>query len=98
MSWSVTVDNLSESSLRLPPDIEEYIGSQHPLYLSDLELAFEMAKRLGFASATLTGMRTPNPYGDDEVVDVSVRGLMVAKDFNATVKSIVEAGPDAPVE
>lgn len=97
MSWSITVDNIGQRDyLALTDDQQEYIGSQHEMYLSDMAEAFALAKAVGFASATLTGFRTPSPYGDDEVVDISVRGMMKAPDFNKEMQHIIKAGPDAP--
>lgn len=95
MSWSVTFNDLRErDSPSLPEATLEYLGSQHPEYLNDLAKAFALAKELDLASAVLTGMRTPNPYGGDEVLDISVRGMIAAPDFNAEMKRIVQAGPD----
>lgn len=95
MSWSVTVNNLREiDTLNLPEVTYNFIASQHAEYISDLGRAFDMAKAMGLASATLTGFRTPNPYGGPEVIDISVRGFAEAPDFNAEVKRIIAMGPD----
>ena len=69
--------------------------TQHIKYPQDMSLALEIAKRAGFKSAVLTGARTPNPYGGDEVIDISVRGTVVATDFNTMMKEILAYGPQA---
>lgn len=98
MSWSVTFNDLAghdgPALSYITADQAEYIGSQHPEYLTDLDLAFGVAKALGLKSAVLTGFRTPSPYNDDEVVEVSVRGMNTATDFNEAMKNIIAAGPD----
>lgn len=94
MSWSVMFYDLQAREIAdIPVENIERIQSQHPEYLSDMIGAFELAKKVGLNSGTITGMRTPSPYGDDEVVDVSVRGVMKAKDFNAEMQRMLRAGP-----
>jgi hypothetical protein len=96
VSWSVAFYDLPERTLADVPAAQlAAIQAEHPAYLDDLAGAFELACKLGLASATITGMRAPNPYGDDEVVDVSVRGMMKAADFQEAMLRIIRAGPDA---
>ena len=47
-------------------------------------------------AAVLTGMRQPNPYGGDEVIDISVKGMAEAIDFQSEMKRILQHGPDQP--
>lgn len=92
MSWSVTLNDVWKD---IPINVVEYFATQHPLYPQDMLHAQQLARKSGFASVVLTGFRTPSPYGDDEVVDISVRGLMKAEDYQAAIKRFIEAGPDA---
>jgi len=95
MSWSATFNNLREIESPNLSEVEaEYMGSQHPEYLHDFAKAFALAKELNLASAVLTGMRTPNPFGEDEVVDVSIRGFAYAEDFQGEMRRIILSGPD----
>jgi len=95
MSWSATFNNLREIDTPSLSEVEaEYMGSQHPEYLRDFAKAFALAKELNLASAVLTGMRTPNPVSDDEVVDVSIRGFAYADDFQGEMRRIILSGPD----
>jgi hypothetical protein len=93
MSWSVTINNLPEFK-GFDADVIESMMSQHIAYPQDMMTALEMARKTGLKSAVLTGMRTPNPYGGDEVIDISVRGMVEATDFNAMMRRIIEHGPD----
>lgn len=97
MSWSVTIKDIQNyDRLSDPKWLENaaYFASQHPLYVQDMERAFELARNTGLASAVITGGRTPSPYGDDEVVDISIRGTMTAEDYQAAIRRFIEAGPD----
>lgn len=93
MSWSVTINDLSTYPGFDTAVIEQML-TQHPDYPADMGLALGIARKMGLASCVLTGFRTANPYGDDEVVDVSVRGKVRATDFQASVMRDIEAGPD----
>lgn len=95
MSWSVTINDL-EHFVDFDTQLIEDMMTQHIKYPRDMRRALEMARRTGLASCVLTGMRTPNPYGGDEVVDISIRGHMEALDFQAEMKRIMRAGPDEP--
>lgn len=96
MSWSLTFNDLRQYGPDLPvlPEhITDYIGSAHPEYLNDLSRAYHLAKELDLGSVTLCGTRTPNPYGGDEVIDISVRGHINAPDFHGEMLRIITAGP-----
>lgn len=93
MSWSATVQNVQEYE-KLDPETEEYFSSQHAAYPRDFASALQLAKSIGLKSATLSGGRTPNPYGGDEIIDVSVRGTPVYNDFLLEMREIIGAGPD----
>lgn len=94
MSWSVTIDNLTQHT-EIPHEHVEKMITQHILYGQDMQVALSAAKIAGFKSCTLSGMRTPSPLPDgDEVADISIRGFMKATDYNEEVKRILRAGPD----
>jgi hypothetical protein len=94
MSWAVIVQNI--------PDFESFdqqttqkLLSSHIMYPFDAELALILAKKAGLKSATLAGSRTPNPYGPDEVCDISIHGFVNATDFISTMTAIVtQPSPD----
>jgi hypothetical protein len=92
MSWSVTVNNLEEYE-GFPIETQEFFASNHPSYPRDAANALAIAKQLGLRSATLSGCRTPNPYGGDEIVDVSVRGTPIYIDFLREMREIIATGP-----
>jgi len=94
MSWSVTVNNLPEYE-DFPLDTQEFFASLHPSYPRDAATALTLAKQCGLRSATLSGCRTPNPYGGDEIVDISVRGTPVYNDFLLEMREVIAAGPGA---
>jgi hypothetical protein len=79
----------------IPHEVIEEFRNLHPLYPNDMAIGLQMAQDLNLASATITGMRTPSPYTADEVVDVSVRGFVVRRDFNAAMREVV-THPDEP--
>lgn len=92
MSWSVEVDDIQTRD-RLPTEVEEYFASQHPSYPRDAQAALDLARAVGLKSGMLSGGRTPNPYGGDEIVDISVRGTPVYKDFLSEMREIIAQGP-----
>lgn len=85
--WSVTVRNLTFYEFDVNTLKSFY---EHPEYEHDAAIALEMAKRAGLKSANLTGMRAPNPYGGDEVVDISIRGMATAPDFDSEMGKLVK--------
>jgi hypothetical protein len=93
MSWSFTV-NGSVQEFVLPVALVERMATVHIMYPYDMQLALGMAKNAGLKSATCTGIRTPNPYGGAEVIDISVRGTVDAVDFNEMIKSLIASGPE----
>jgi hypothetical protein len=74
--------------------MQEHFVSQHASYPRDAAEALALAKAIGLRSATLTGMRTPNPYGGDEIVDISVRGTPLYQDFLSEMREVITSGPD----
>lgn len=92
MSWNIVVNDVPEY-LEFPLETEEFFTSLHPSYARDAMYALTIAKLLGLKSASLSGCRTPNPYGGDEIVDVSIRGTPIYKDFLAEMREIIAAGP-----
>lgn len=95
MSWAVTVDNVQEYEEFSPSFLAEW-GRAHPMYPSDMALALAIAKAAGFASASLSGGRTPGIYNDNEIVDISVRGMTTAQSFNPEIQRLIDKGPDVP--
>lgn len=94
MSWSITVNNIPEFE-GFDLELQEMFSSQHPSYARDANDALLLARMIGLKSATLCGARTPNPYGGDEIVDVSVRGTPIYQDFLLEMREIIAQGPDA---
>ena len=94
MSWSITYNSIDENTV-IPADVVEQMMTQHIKYPDDMWLALHLARASGMKSGTLTGMRTPNPSGGPEVIDISVRGLVEPADFNSVIRDILKAGPGA---
>lgn len=96
MSWSITVNDLLANAEEVwRQDIIEQFISQNPEYAVDLGAALGAARQIGLASATLSGGRTPTPGSDDEVVVISITGMVTAKDFNSAMQRILNTGADA---
>jgi hypothetical protein len=93
MSWSITINNLPDYA-GFTTDVIEQMLTQHMAYPADMALALEVARKAGLASASLSGGRTPNPYGDDEVVIITVTGMGAAQDFESAMRRNIAAGPD----
>jgi len=91
--WSITVNDLDAIDTQAVKDAAKSVTGIHPEYEHDLLLALEFARRAGLSSATLAGVRAPNPYADDEVVDISIRGMVKSHDFVASMGEIVGNGP-----
>jgi len=98
MGWSVTVTD-PNSYEQFPGDIHEQWAREHEAYPHDADVALRMAKELGLHSVSLGGGRTPVPYGDDEIVAITITGTVNSKDFLNTVQKAILAGPsdDTPV-
>lgn len=93
MSYSLTIDHVDQ----FHNFSEEYITDMlrvNPRYPEMMNAGLLVAKKLGMKSAVITVISTPNPYADDEVIDVSVRGMMQAVSFQDAMKGIIAAGPD----
>lgn len=93
MSWSLTIDNLPYYRGPEPADIEK-IARDNISCVEDAYAALALARARGLASCTITGGRTPTPASDDEVIDISIRGMAVAQELRSAVKRILDAGPD----
>ena len=88
MSWSFTMNDITPDS-EVPESVLADMAranSNYPLYMV---AALETAKGLGIKSATFSGFIMENPYTDDIVVDVSIRGFQNSTEFNETMKDIV---------
>lgn len=92
MSWSVTIDNLPEFK-GLSEDVLSQMMSQHPMYPADMGQALKVARGAALKSCVLTGFRTPSPYDQDEVVEITVRGMMKATDYVQAIKNAINTGP-----
>lgn len=88
MSWSVTINNLKEYE-GFPQEMIETMITQHLAYAADMNLALKAAKAMDLNSCTLAGGRTPNPYGEDETVVITITGFSKARDFVTMMKDIV---------
>lgn len=88
MAWSVIVENLQDYP-GFSEQIIETLVTAHVSYPFDADLALKLAKDAGLASATLAGGRTPNPYGGDEVVDISIHGFASSRGLVDLMKLIV---------
>lgn len=103
MSWSVTINDL-DTIVELPRELIETIGKDNILYARDALFAFDLAKASGLVSATLSGGRTPSPYGGPDSVVISVVGFDSRKEghavppsgrnFNLEMKRVIASGPD----
>lgn len=93
MAWTITVNDLQDIDTDKVKEACIGFTGEHPEYEHDVLLALEMARRAGLSSATLTGVRAPNPYGTDEVIDISVRGLAQSSDFITGMMTVISAGP-----
>lgn len=92
MTWSFVLNDVEHDVI--PESMIEQQGAENPMYPHDIHLALKMARDLGIKSGAITGFRMTNPYNDDEVVDVSVRGRMLSSDFVGDTRRDISAGPD----
>ncbi len=104
MSWSITINDLDQIE-ELPDELYDKACRDNTDYYGDANAAFNLAKQAGLVSATISGGRTPSPYGGPDTVVVSVVGFnnrnvghavppIAARDFNGTVLSNILSGPD----
>lgn len=93
MARSITL-NLAEYNGVLPHEDVEIMLRENFAYPDDVHAAIALAKARGLMSCTISVARTPTPGSDDEVVDISVRGVMRSQDFNDVMRRVIQAGPD----
>lgn len=74
MSWSITVEDLDKIN-ELPAAQLARVGSDNPAYSDDARLLLTVAVAAGLVSATLSGGRTPSPYGGPDTVVMSIVGF-----------------------
>ena len=107
-SWSITVNDLDQIE-ELPEDIFLKACGEDAELQSDAHSAFISAKERGLVSATISGGRTPSPYGGPDTVVITVVGFnnrneghavppITGRDFNSTMVSTILAGPDEETE
>lgn len=113
MSWSVTIDDIDS----IPEDIPEglhavfaKLGEDNPAYTRDAEFLFATARAAGLVSCTLSGGRTPSPYGGPDSVVLAIVGFDSRAEGKAVAKSLpspgfynqmratILSGPDTPEE
>lgn len=108
MSWSVTINDLDTVD-ELPEYTYQKLSEDNPDYDGDSRAAFMAAKSAGLVTATLSGGRTPSPYGGPDSVVISIVGFsdrreghavppIARRDFNAQVIDNILAGPDPEEE
>lgn len=93
MSWSFSVNGTLQD-YELSPDLIESMQAVDPEYPHDMRLALGLAKMAGLKSATVSGFRTPNPYGGPETIGYSVMGTIEPDNWQETVKANIAHGPD----
>lgn len=93
MSWSFTINDVVQG-FEIPPAVIEEFRRENEAYPADMELALKLAQEIGMKTATLTGYRTPSPYGGPDSIGVSVMGTIEGSDWFRHVKANIEAGPD----
>lgn len=107
-SWSITVNDLDQIDT-LPGEIYDKACGDDAELQGDALAAFVSAKERGLVSATISGGRTPSPYGGPDTVVITVVGFnnrneghavppMSGRDFNSTMVSTILAGPDEETE
>jgi len=104
MSWAITINDLDKIE-ELPDELYDKACRDNREYYGDANAAFNLAKEAGLVSATISGGRTPSPYGGPDSVVVSIVGFnsraeghavapMAARDFNRATMDNILAGPD----
>lgn len=107
MSWSITVEDLDQIDPAPPHELEQKfskLAEDNPEYENDAYQAFALARECGLVAATLSGGRTPSPYGGPDSVVIAVTGFSSRAEGHAVPKSRVDfyaqtrdnifAGPD----
>ena len=99
MSWSVTVNDISKMHDSLPETILTQVSRDNSSYEFDAMAAFALAQSAGLSSATLSGGRTPSPYGGPDTVVISVVGFASTPDsegseFNETMTRTITSEAD----
>lgn len=103
MSWSVTIDDLDTIDPANPrlDQVLRKLSEDNPAYENDARQAFRAARASGLVSATLSGGRTPSPYGGPVSVVIAITGFdsravghAVAKPFYQQTRENIAAGPD----
>lgn len=104
MSWAITINDLDTLD-QLPDEIYDSACAENPEYDGDARFAFNLAKERGLVMATISGGRTPSPYGGPDTVTVSIVGFnnrneghavppLHSRDFNQAVMDAIRFGPD----
>lgn len=107
-SWSITVNDLDQIE-ELPGHVYDTACGDDAELQGDALAAFVSAKERGLVSATISGGRTPSPYGGPDTVIISVTGFNnrneghatpppIARDFNASMVTTILTGPDPESE
>lgn len=93
MSWSLTIDDLPNYPGPSLDDFER-IARDNVSCVDDMLAAMSLASQRGLASCVLTGGRTPTPTSDDEIIDISIRGMAVAQELRTAILDALKSGPD----
>lgn len=97
VSWQLTVNDLDDIQA-LPDSVLDSVGTDNPAYTADAGLAFKCAKQAGLVSVTLSGGRTPSPYGGPDTVIISVVGFSDRRQSHAVPPAAVPNQESDPYE
>lgn len=93
MSWSLTIDDLPNYGGPYPEELER-IARDNISCVDDMYQALAICKARRFSSCVLSGGRTSVPEIADEICDISIRGMVVAKGVQEAIKDTLRFGPD----
>lgn len=96
MSWHVTVNEMQMVE-GLPPEVLAHVALDNPSYKLDVQAAFDAARKLGFRSATLSGGRTPSPYGGPETVVIAITAFSDDRVAHAVERPVADTMWDYPI-
>jgi hypothetical protein len=98
MSWQITVNDIDRIADGAADDVLATVGSDNPEYIYDATLALVCARDAGLVSATLSGGRTPSPYGGPDTVVISVIGFSDRRVSHAVPPQVPPNQETSPAE